>query len=48
VRAWAVTYGYNGDVPVADARPDRLFDHLATIADHVLRDDAETANKEAA
>jgi len=48
VRAWAVPYGYNGGVPVADARPDRLFDHLATIADHVLRDDAETANKEAA
>ena len=48
VRAWAVPYGYNGGVPVADARPDRLFDDLAAIADHVLRDDAVPANKEAA
>ena len=50
VRAWAVPYGYNGGVPVADARPDRLFDHLRSpiAGPRAPRLTAETANKEAA
>jgi len=36
VAAWAVPYGYNAGVPVAQARPDRLFDSLPQVADHVL------------
>ena len=48
LRAWAVPWGYNGGVPVADARPDLLFDDLAAIADHVLAGDAEPAPAEAA
>jgi phosphoglycolate phosphatase len=34
--AWAVPYGYNGGVPVAEARPQRLFRDLQQVADHVL------------
>ena len=36
IPAWAVPYGYNAGVPIADAQPDRLFDSLPEIADHVL------------
>ena len=36
VAAWAVPYGYNAGVPVAQAQPDRLFDSLPQVADHVL------------
>jgi phosphoglycolate phosphatase len=36
VAAWAVPWGYNAGVPVADSRPDRLFESLAQVADHVL------------
>ncbi|MEO7152822.1 MAG: HAD-IA family hydrolase [Burkholderiaceae bacterium] len=36
VHAWAVPYGYNAGVPVAQAGPDRLFDSLAAVAEHVL------------
>lgn len=36
VAAWAVPYGYNAGVPVADSSPDRLFDSLIEVADHVL------------
>jgi len=36
VAAWAVPYGYNGGRPVAQARPDRIFDSLSAVADHVL------------
>ena len=36
VAAWAVPYGYNAGVPIAEARPDRLFDSLPLVADHVL------------
>lgn len=36
VAAWAVPYGYNAGVPVADSHPDRLFDSLIEVADHVL------------
>jgi phosphoglycolate phosphatase len=35
VGAWAVPYGYNGGVPVADSKPDRLFQSLSQVADHV-------------
>jgi phosphoglycolate phosphatase len=34
--AWAVPWGYNGGRPVASAGPDRLFDSLPAIADHLL------------
>jgi phosphoglycolate phosphatase len=36
VAAWAVSYGYNGGEPIARAAPDRLFDALPQVADHVL------------
>lgn len=36
VAAWAVPYGYNAGVPVADARPDFLFADLPAVARHVL------------
>ena len=36
VTAWAVPYGYNGGVPVADSRPDRMFDTLLQMADWVV------------
>jgi phosphoglycolate phosphatase len=38
VSAWAVPYGYNGGVPVAEARPQRPFRDLQQVADHVLAD----------
>ena len=31
VRIWAVPYGYNGGVPVAGLRPDRLIDDLRAL-----------------
>jgi phosphoglycolate phosphatase len=34
--AWAVPYGYNGGVPIAQAGPDRMFETLAQLAEHVL------------
>ena len=36
VTAWAVPYGYNGGVPISHSQPDRIFQHLAEVADHVL------------
>ena len=36
VRAWAVPYGYNAGVPIAQAGPERIFDSLLAVADHVL------------
>ena len=36
IAAWAVPYGYNAGVPVEASHPDRLFDSLPEIADHVL------------
>ena len=36
VAAWAVPYGYNGGMPVADCGPDWVFDDLAQMAAHVL------------
>ena len=36
IGAWAVPYGYNAGVPIAASRPDRLFNSLPEIADHVL------------
>ena len=36
VAAWAVPYGYNAGVPIAEARPDRLFESLAEAAAHAL------------
>jgi phosphoglycolate phosphatase len=36
VAAWAVPYGYNAGVPIADAHPERIFAGLLEVADHVL------------
>ena len=36
VSAWAVPYGYNAGVPIADARPDRVFDSLGAVSEHVI------------
>lgn len=36
VAAWAVPYGYNAGVPIADSSPDHLFDSLSQVARHVL------------
>jgi len=38
VAAWAVPYGYNAGEPIDTARPDRLFDSLGAVAQHVLHD----------
>jgi phosphoglycolate phosphatase len=38
VSAWAVPYGYNAGVPIAQAQPDRLFDRLSDVTAHVLRE----------
>ena len=40
VAAWAVPYGYNAGVPITDANPERLFQTLSQVADHVLADAA--------
>lgn len=36
VAAWAVTYGYSGGVPIAESRPERLFDNVSQVVEHVL------------
>lgn len=36
VAAWAVPWGYNAGRRIEDARPERLFNSLPAIADHVL------------
>ena len=36
VTAWAVPYGYNAGRPIADARPDRIFQSLGEVARHAL------------
>lgn len=36
VAAWAVPYGYNAGVPIAQAQPDRIFSSLPMVAAHVL------------
>ena len=36
VAAWAVPYGYNAGVPVAESNPDHMFDDLAHVADYLL------------
>ncbi len=36
VAAWAVPYGYNAGQPIAAACPDRIFDSLMAVAEHVL------------
>jgi phosphoglycolate phosphatase len=37
VAAWAVPYGYNAGVPIAESNPDWLFETLPQVAEHVLR-----------
>ena len=36
VAAWAVPYGYNAGLPIAQAKPDRLFDNLLAVSQHVV------------
>jgi phosphoglycolate phosphatase len=36
VTAWAVPYGYNAGQPIEDAHPERLFQGLDDLAQHVL------------
>jgi phosphoglycolate phosphatase len=36
VAAWAVPYGYNAGVPIAEANPQRVFDTLLQAAEFVL------------
>ena len=36
IAAWAVPYGYNAGLPIAAARPDRVFDSVGEVAAHVL------------
>lgn len=36
VAAWAVPYGYNGGLPIAEAAPDRIFATLSDVAGYVL------------
>ena len=36
VSAWAVPYGYNAGVPIEASKPDRLFQNLQQVAEHVL------------
>jgi phosphoglycolate phosphatase len=36
VAAWAVPYGYNAGVPIADSHPHRIFPGLIQVADFVL------------
>ncbi len=38
IAAWAVPYGYNAGMPIMSARPDRIFDGLLQMAEHVLAD----------
>lgn len=34
--AWAVAYGYNAGRPIAESRPDRLFNDLTHLVAHVM------------
>lgn len=36
VAAWAAPYGYNAGQPITDAQPDRVFDSLPAVAQHVI------------
>jgi phosphoglycolate phosphatase len=36
IAAWAVPYGFNGGVPIADAKPNRIFGTLTELADYVV------------
>jgi phosphoglycolate phosphatase len=44
VTAWAVPYGYNAGRPIADARPDRIFQTLLAVANHVLGETSHAAS----
>jgi phosphoglycolate phosphatase len=35
VAAWAVPYGYNAGLPIATARPERIFPDLLQLAEFV-------------
>ena len=36
VAAWAVPYGYNAGVPIADSKPQHIFPGLMEVAEYVL------------
>jgi len=36
VSAWAVTYGYNAGLPIADSQPQQIFPGLPQVAEFVL------------
>lgn len=36
VAAWAVPYGYKYGEPITDAQPDRVFQSIAEMADHIV------------
>lgn len=36
VAAWAVPYGYNAGVPISQAHPQRIFQGLLQVAEHVM------------
>lgn len=36
VAAWAVAYGYNAGGSIADAKPERIFQSLSQVTEHVL------------
>lgn len=36
--AWAVPWGYNAGEPISTAAPDRIFESLPAVADHVLEE----------
>ena len=44
VSAWVVPYGYNAGVPIAEAAPDRIFQGLQEVAQHVLDCCAQTSS----
>ena len=48
VAAWAVPYGYNAGEAITAAEPQRIFDKLTDIADHVLAVNALAVNALAA
>jgi phosphoglycolate phosphatase len=48
VAAWAVPYGYNAGRPIAEARPDRIFDNFAEVAAHALQPDFAVRGQRAA
>jgi phosphoglycolate phosphatase len=45
VAAWAVPYGYNAGVPIAEAKPERIFPGLLQLAEYDRRRSAATPER---